>query len=63
MKLDRLNQESMWFSADRIKASLERIKHKRAFGTEIEDGHLAELDEMASRLRAIASRYDTAPRT
>lgn len=59
---DRLNQTSLWFSADEIKADLNRIRHQRAFGTDIEDGHLAELDEMASRLKTIANRYDAISR-
>jgi hypothetical protein len=57
-----LKQTSLWFSADAIRAGIDRIKHQRAFGIEIEDGHLAELDEMASRIKTIANRYDPAPR-
>lgn len=60
---DRLNQTSLWFSVDKIRGAIDRIRQQRAFGAEIEDGHLAELDEMAQRITTISNRYDPVPRT
>lgn len=56
-------QVKFWFSMDELSTQINELKRQRARGAEIEDGHLAELDEIAGRLKRITRRYDTTPRS